>query len=355
MRRSGTILTGLAAVLIAGLLLAGCGGSGASTAPAPSSTTASQSTTVSQSTTTPPNSAAAPCGTAKLAPPVYDHVIWITFENQSFKEVIGNTGTQPFINQLAGGCGLATNFFPERHPSLPNYIAMTSGDTQGITGDSSGPLDVDNIFHQVKASGREWRQYSFGMPDNCHKADTPTSSAAVYTAHHEAVVYYRNVAADCANWDIPVSPGKVDDVNDVVSSPLAKAIDAGTLPAFTVIGPSDDGGDSARGGEVDPKLGDPFLKRWIDKITSSKTYRAGRTAIFVTWDEGSDFNNSAPNLDNIVTVVVAPSVSAGVRSATRFDHYSMLRTTEEMLGIRTLLGNAATAPSMGNAFHLLPS
>ena len=349
MRRSVTIPTGLAAVLIGGLLLAACGGSGASTASAPSSTT------VSQSTTTPPNSAAAPCGTATLAPPVYDHVIWITFENQSFNEVIANTGTQPFINELAGECGLATNFFPERHPSLPNYIAMTSGDTQGITRDSSGPLDVDNIFQQVKASGREWRQYSFGMPDNCHKADAPSSSAAVYTAHHEAVVYYRNVAADCANWDIPVSPGKVDDVNDVVNSPLAKAIDDGTLPAFTVIGPSDDGGDSARGGEVDPKLGDPFLMRWIDKITSSTTYRAGRTAIFVTWDEGSDFKNSAPNLDNIVTVVVAPSVPAGVRSATRFDHYSMLRTTEEMLGIRTLLGNAATAPSMGDAFHLLPS
>ena len=292
------------------------------------------------------------CGSGGTAPALYDHVIWITFENQSFKQVIGNTGTQPFINELAGECGLATNFFPERHPSLPNYIAMTSGSTQGITGDSSGQLNVDNIFNQVKMRGREWRQYSFGMPSNCYKSDAPSSSSAIYTAHHEAVIYYPNVAADCAKWDIPVSPGKVDDVNDVTTSPLAQAIDQNALPAFAVIGPSDDGGNSSLGGQVDPKLGDPFLKRWISKITSSTTYQAGRTAIFITWDEGGDFGSSPPNINNIATIVVAPSVPEGATSAVRFDHYSMLRTTEEMLGITSFLGNAATAASMRAAFHL---
>ena len=296
--------------------------------------------------------ATALCGSGGTAPAVYDHIIWLTFENQSYKEVIGNTGTQPFINQLAGECGLATNFFPERHPSLPNYIAMTSGSTQGITGDSSGPLNVDNIFNQVKLRGRQWRQYSFGMPSNCYKSDAPSSSSPIYTAHHEAVIYYPNVAADCANWDIPESPGKVDDVNDVTTSPLAKAIDQNALPAFAVIGPSDDGGNSSLGGQVDPKLGDPFLQRWINKITSSTTYQAGRTAIFITWDEGSDFGSSPPNINNIATIVVAPSVPKGARSAVRFDHYSMLRTTEEMLGITSFLGNAATAASMRAAFHL---
>ncbi len=294
-----------------------------------------------------------PCGTASAAPATYDHVIWITFENQNYKSVIGNTATQPYINQLAGVCSLATQFFPERHPSLPNYIAMTSGSTQGITGDSSGMLNADNIYNQVKLSGRQWRQYSFGMPSNCYKSDYPNSSSAVYTAHHEAVIYYTNVTADCANWDIAVSPGKVNDTNDVNSSPLQQAIDGGTLPAFTVIGPSDDGGNSTAGGQVDPPLGDPFLKRWIAKITSSATYLAGKTAIFVTWDEGNDFNSSPPNLSNIPTIVVAPSVPKGTTSAVRFDHYSMLHTTEEMLGITTTFpGSAATAPSMRTAFHL---
>ena len=286
------------------------------------------------------------------APTVYGHVIWITFENQSYQHVIGNTARQPYVNQLADACGLATNFFPERHPSLPNYIAMTSGSTRGITGDSSGLLNVDNIYNQVKASGRQWRQYSFGMPSNCDKSDYPSSSKATYTAHHEAVIYYPNVATDCARWDVPVSPGLVDDVNDVTTSQLARDIDNGTLPAFAVIGPSDDGGNSSLGGEVDPKLGDPFLKRWISKITSSTTYRLGRTAIFITWDEGDDFNAKPPNISTIPTIVVAPSVPRGARRANRYDHYSMLRTTEEMLGIKSFLGNAATAPSMRGSFGL---
>ena len=305
--------------------------------------------TVNGATTSP---GSGPCGTASSGPAVYDHIVWITFENQSYNHVIGNIATQPYINQLAGECGLATNFFPERHPSLPNYIAMTSGSTQGITGDSSGPLNVDNIFAQVKLSGRQWRQYSFGMPSNCYKSDYPSSANAIYTAHHEAVIFYPNVAGDCANWDIPVSPGLVDDVNDVTTSQLAKAIDGGTLPAFAVIGPSDDGGNSKAGGQVDPKLGDPFLRRWISKITSSKTYLAGRTAIFITWDEGDDFSSTLPNINNIPTIVVAPSVPKGAKIATRYDHYSMLRTTEEMLGITSFLGNAASAPSMRTGFHL---
>lgn len=291
------------------------------------------------------------CGTGRPAPAVYDHIIWITFENQSYKDVIGNTATQPFINQLAGECGLATNFFPEQHPSLPNYIAMTSGGTQGVTGDSSGQLNVDNIYSQVKASGRQWRQYAFGMPSNCSKSDYPNSSKPIYTAHHEAVVYYPNVAADCPSWDIPVSPRQVDDVNDVTTSPLAKAVDSNTLPAFTVIGPSDDGGNSSLGGQVDPKLGDPFLKRWVDKITSSAGYQSGKTAIFITWDEGSDFGASPSKLATIPMIVVAQAVPKGARSAVRFDHYSMLRTTEEMLGIKTFLGSAASAPSMRGAFQ----
>lgn len=349
MRHSSKMLVGVTALVAAGTLVAGCGGSSSSTR-SRSSTTAAPTTSAAVQASTPV--ATAPCGTGAAAPAVYDHIIWITFENQSYRDVIGNTATQPYVNELAGECGLATSFFPERHPSLPNYIAMTSGGTQGVTRDSSGQLNVDNIFNQVRASGRQWRQYSFGMPSNCFRSDSPSSSRAIYTAHHEAVIYYPDVAADCANWDIPVSPGVVDDVNDVATSPLAKDIDSNALPAFVVIGPSDDGGNSSLGGEVDPKLGDPFLRRWITKITSSMPYRAGRTAIFITWDEGSDFKATPPNIDSIPMIVVAPSVPRGARSAVRFDHYSMLRTTEEMLGIKRLLGNAASAPSMRGAFRL---
>src|SRR5262249_38836970 len=73
-------------------------------------------------------SAAAPlCGIRDAPPPVWEHVVWIWFENHGWDQVIGSADA-PFMNRtLATGCGLATNAHNETHPSLPNYIAATSG------------------------------------------------------------------------------------------------------------------------------------------------------------------------------------------------------------------------------------
>src|SRR5262249_54113614 len=73
-------------------------------------------------------SAAAPlCGIRDAPPPVWEHVVWIWFENHGSDQVIGSADA-PFMNRtLAAGCGLATNAHNETHPSLPNYIAATSG------------------------------------------------------------------------------------------------------------------------------------------------------------------------------------------------------------------------------------
>ena len=57
---------------------------------------------------------------------------------------------------------------------------------------------------------------------------------------------------------------------------------------------------------------------------------------------------------HIATVVVAPTTPAGARSATLFNHYSLLRTTEELLGLPGRLGHAgdASTASMRAAFGL---
>jgi hypothetical protein len=296
-------------------------------------------------------SPSAPCGAHRRPPARYAHVIWITFENQSAANIIGN-GRLPYVNRLARRCGLATNFHAEAHPSLPNYIAMTSGGTQGVNGDDSGPLSADNVYAQVRRSGRQWRHYAFGMPTNCDHRDSPNSAGAIYTAHHQSAIFYRNLAADCARWDVGVGdPTKVVDRNDIRTGPLAHALDAGTLPAFATIEPTDDGGNSSAGGEVDPVKGDEFLARWIPRITTSAAYRRGRTAIFITWDEPADFGVNPPR-QTIATIVIAPTVPTGARVGTRFDHYAMLRTTEELLGLHPFLGAAATATSMRGGFDL---
>ena len=90
------------------------------------------------------------------------------------------------------------------------------------------------------------------------------------------------------------------------------------------------------------KRGDVWLSAWLGRILTSRTYRAGNTAVFVIWDE--------PGI--IPNVVISPTTRPGTASDTPFDHYALLRTTEDMLGIGDHLGRAATARSMRSAFRL---
>jgi len=83
----------------------------------------------------PPRAAdAALCGVLETPPPLWEHVVWIWFENHGYDEIIGSSDA-PFLNRtLVAGCGLATNAHNETHPSLPNYIAATSGLPPGVLG-----------------------------------------------------------------------------------------------------------------------------------------------------------------------------------------------------------------------------
>jgi chitodextrinase len=276
-----------------------------------------------------------PCGQASAPPATYQHVIVIVFENENLSDIVGGPQT-PFTTQLAQQCGLATQDFAVARPSLPNYIALTSGSTQGITDDappSKHPLAVDNVFHQVQAAGSSWREYSSMMPTPCDATNDLPAPNSYYTVHHEPAPYYTDLAQSC--------PGSAIPLGTTTAGALASDLANNTLPALAWIGPSDDGGDTALGGEVDPTLGDFFLRDWIGLITSSAAYQAGTTAIVITWDEG-DFKHASTNASyqNVPLIVVAPSVAPGATTAVTMNHYAVLRAVESMLGL-PLLGAAA--------------
>jgi hypothetical protein len=88
--------------------------------------------------------------------------------------------------------------------------------------------------------------------------------------------------------------------------------------------------------------GDGWLHDWIPRLTESTAYRDGSTAIFVVWDEPTPMPFFA----------IAPSVSAGSTTSTAVDHFALLRTTEEMLGLPTTLGAASAAPSLRPLLHV---
>ena len=85
----------------------------------------------------------------------------------------------------------------------------------------------------------------------------------------------------------------------------------------------------------------------MPKVLASHEYRSKRTVVFITWDEAS---RGAEN--QIPTLVIAPSVRPRTVVPDRYDHYSLLRTTQELLGLRPFLGKAATARSMRSAFGI---
>jgi hypothetical protein len=260
-------------------------------------------------------SASRPCGGVSTA--TYSHVVWIMLENVGYS-VIGSPSA-PYLNALAGECGLATNDLAISHPSLPNYIALTSGSTQGITDDgepSTHVLKVPSIFSELNGN---WRTYAESMPSTCDRV-----TSGDYAARHNPAVYYSPIAATCERNDVPLG------------LPMNMAA------AFTMIVPNIC--DDMHSCPV--STGDQWLRRYVPLILQSPQYRSGSLVLFITFDEN---DNQAVN--RVPTIVVAPSVPYGQRVPAPYTHYSLLRTTETLLRV-PLLGGARTAPSMISRFHL---
>ena len=246
-------------------------------------------------------------------------VVWVVMENHGYGSLIGSSQA-PYINQLANTYGLATNYFAVSHPSLPNYIALTSGSTQGISdnNDPSGhPLNVPSIFSQLP--GGQSRSLQETMPSNCLKSDS-----GEYLIHHNPMPYYTNLGSDCSSFDVPFGP-----------SPDLSA-------SFTLITPN--GLHSMVDGTI--AQGDSFLSSYVPALIATPQYQAGNTAIFITWDE----DENAGKNNQVPTIVVSPYTHA-VKSSTSYNHYSLLRTAEDLLGVPAL-GSAASATPMETAFGL---
>ena len=120
-------------------------------------------------------------------------------------------------------------------------------------------------------------------------------------------------------------------------------MDPNNLPAFSFVTPNlcNDTHD------CDVATGDAWLQSFIPEITATADYQAGKTVVFLTWDED---DGSATN--HVATIVLSAYTPRGTRAGTSFSHYSLLRTTEELLGVTSFLGGAATANDMRSSFHL---
>lgn len=258
-------------------------------------------------------------------------------ENHSYGEVIGSAEA-PYINSLASQCGLATNYHNISHPSLPNYIAATSGLAPAallpFKSDCSPSRTCTTSAPSIFAQVRSWKAYEQSMPRHCDRAD-----AGLYAVRHDPPPYYLTLAS-CAR-------------DDVGYGRLASDLARGKLAAFFFLTPNliDDMHDGTIA------QGDGWLRKNLPSILSSAAYRSGTTVVIVTWDEGEggSSDSCATNTRDVgcrvATVVISPSTVPGTRSATLFNHYSLLASTERLLGVPPL-GEAAAAGRMLAAFNL---
>lgn len=285
-------------------------------------------------------SASHPCGT-QSKPGTYKHVIWIWMENKSASTIIGSSQA-PYLNKtLVHDCGLATNYHNVTHPSLPNYIAATSGlslsAVHGFLPDCSPGGSCRTSARSIFGQGETWKSYEESMPSACDH-----SNSGNYAVRHNPAVYYTTLHG-CSS-------------DDVSYSHLATDLAQNRLPAFSFITPNliD---DSHNGTVADA---DKWLSHNLPAILNSSEYKNGSTVIFITWDEGEGGHyavgegcatNTSDISCHIAAVVLSPSTKAGTRSGTLFNHYSLLGTAEQLLRL-SKLGLAASATTMTKAFNL---
>jgi acid phosphatase len=303
-------------VFILALGLSGC--STASTTPhvAPSSSAQPVPAQTATRTSTPSR--------AFVRPGAVTKVLVFIEENHSLSQMKSD---MPYAFGLARRFGYATSYTAIGHPSLPNYIAIASGQTYGITNDdkpSANPVGGTSVFGQAVAAGKTAAVYVDGMPKNCATSD----GGSDYAVKHNPWAYFINERNDCRRYDVP-------------SDRLRGAIIDGALPNVGMVIPNlcNDAHDCALG------TADTWFKGWMTKLFDGPDWKSGHLAVVLTADEDDKSEGN-----KVLTVVIHPSQKANVVTLP-LTHYSLTRLYEEVAGT-PFLSNAASARSMTAAFGL---
>ena len=252
---------------------------------------------------------------ARTAVPSFEHAIVIVFENKEVNDVIGNRGA-PTFNAMAKRYALLTRYYGVAHPSLPNYLALVSGSTQGITTDCTEcVVSARNLADTLAAAGKTWKLYAEGLP----RAGFTGASSGRYAKKHAPFLYFRDVVGDRTRLAlvVPLTTLRGDLQND-------------RLPDFSFVVP--DLCNSMHDCSI--RTGDAWLRTLLPPLL-----RQPKTAVFVVFDEGrTDLRQGG----HVAALVLGTAVRRGSRFTAVTSHYGLLRTIEQAWGL-PLLGHSARA------------
>lgn len=315
------------------------------------------------------------------AVPHYDHVFVILEENKGYGTVLDH-GDAPHLAAMAAAYGTATQMYAETHPSEANYVALLGGDTFGIHDDDAwycvpgstrpycgGAAAADYVAHlvagpnlasQLRAKGLGWRAYLEDLPAPGSLAifspERANAPAQLYAAKHTGFTNFASVHADA---DLDRELVGFDALHDDLRS--------GNVPAFALVVPNQCNEMHGLTGPKAPadcrddaslvRRGDAFAAALVAEITASPvwTARNQQTAIVITWDENGSADRATgtqsccvadahnPGGGRIPTLVLTNHGPRRVTDATAYDHYSLLRTIEDALGLGEHLRHADDA------------
>lgn len=242
-----------------------------------------------------------------------DHVLLVVFENKDYQQVIG-AAAAPYLSSLAHTGANFTNAHGESHPSQPNYVALFSGSTHGVTDDSCPQNlgDQPNLARELLDSGHSFAGYSENLPragfTGC------TSPEGRYARKHNPWVDFTDLPPT-ANLPLSALPTNLAD-----------------LPTLAVVipNPCHDMHDCS------VATGDAWARQYLPGYLDWA--RTHHSLLIVTFDEDND---TAAN--HIPTVFAGPMVRPSAVPGRRIDHYTILRTIEDMYQL-TPLGAAASTP-----------
>jgi len=263
--------------------------------------------------------------------PRADHVFLILEENHSYSGVIGSS-SMPYLNSLAQKYGLATQYYANTHPSIGNYMELTTGqvltNNDGMT-PSNFPVSADNIVRHFIGAGITWKSYAEGLPSVGYTG----GDTGAYVVHHNPFAYFtdvQNSATEKLNL-VPITQFSNDLANN-------------TLPQFSFIVP--DLQDDAHDGT--PQQADAWLQANIGPVLASPVFQ-NNGLIIVVFDEGYS-NDTAYGGGHIPMVVLSPQGKSGYTSTSLYQHQNTLRLIGEALGLTSFPGAAATANNMAEFF-----
>ncbi len=270
--------------------------------------------------------------------PQFSNIVLVIEENHSYSQVIGNSA-MPFLNQLASHHALATQYFADAHPSLPNYFMMTTGQPITFNDNFSGIVADDNIARELINTGKSWKVYAESLPS----AGYTGTDVFPYVKHHNPFAYFSDVV------------GTSQASNMVPFSQFSGDMSSGQLPTFSFIVPnivhdahSCPDGTMTCADNLKLSTADTWLQQNIGPLLNDSNFQKSGL-LLVVFDEG-ELSDIAGIGGHVALVLAGTGVKGGFQSTTHYDHAALLRMILEAAGGGGFPGASAIAPEMGEFF-----